>query len=152
MQDITVQSLDNSSVLITEQKRNVPQNQVKYYIATKENADRFVNSKQNEENLNMFHKAVSAVLAVVSGVYLGAKMKTNALTRTIGGAAAAGGVYSGVETLDKYFDMQNTDIRVKRYELEEVTNDDIRVKKAIEQSKQIPAAEDTQSELTEKPE
>ena len=151
MQDITIHNLDDKNVLITEQKQNVPQSQTKYYIASKENADRFVSSRDNEKNLNMFHRAVSVMLSAVSGIYIGAKMKANALTRAIGGTAAAGGVYSGVQALDKCLDGQDIDARVKLYELEEVADDDTRVKMTMDQSKQ-DSVKVIQSPATEKSE
>ena len=142
MQEINVQNLDSNNVLLVEHKKNVPQNQVKYYISDHDNADRFVSSKQNEKNINIFHHIVSAALSAVSGVYIGAKIKANVPTKIIGGTAAAGGVYAGMQVLDKYTDIRDTNSAVKRFKLEDITSDNERVEAVLETVKQTDAAVD----------
>lgn len=132
MQDICTKSLGNGTVLIEEHQERAPRKHpIRYYLTDKFNADKFIKSKQNEENTNIFQNISAAALSVISGVYIGAKIKSNTATKIIGGTSSAGGIYSGVHKLNKIVNEQDQLNSEKRFKIEEITNDTERVEETL---------------------
>ena len=135
MQDFTISKrLDNNKVLITEQKKNVPQSNKKYYIASEDKADKFINSMKRSDDLNSFQKVATTALSVLSGLYVGHSMKASPVSKLYGGVAAAAGIYLGAHKLDVMVDKQARTNNIKHFEVEDISDDTKRVDEALNYS------------------
>ena len=131
MLELNVVNKIDDKVLITEHQKSNPNAQTRYYLVKEEKADKFISAKNSLNFGDSFQKVASIILSGLTAFYVGTKVNSNAVVKTLAGLAAGVGVYAGAKKFDDVVGSNSEKNAMKHLEVEEITGDEEKIANAM---------------------
>ena len=122
-----LRKLPNNNVIVLEKnKKNQNQIQEKYYLVNQEVADKFIKTKEQNEFADNFQKGLTVAASGSMGYLISLNSKSSNLFIKLGtGIIGAVGSFVGFSAIDKTLDKFLNKTAMKKFNVKEITKEEI---------------------------
>ena len=126
-----VRTLDDNKVLVAQTYKNKNSESVKYYSVPEEKCDEFLKEQQVRYTHQGLQNFLSAGLALITGMWVSATVKSSTLVKTIAGAATTVATFYASLAFDKWADNFLEKQNIKEADAEVVDENGASLEKSI---------------------
>ena len=126
-----VRTLNDNKVLVAQAYKNKNSESVKYYSVPEEKCDKFLKEQQGRYTHQGLQNFLSAGLALITGMWVSAAVKSSTLVKTIAGAATTVATFYAALAFDKWADNFLEKQNIKEAEAQVVDENGTSLEKSI---------------------